>query len=162
MTLGELCSEIVVVVAPDTDGPDLPEEVVAPVLVIRDPEPYGGPLVGLAAALTEADTPLALVVGADMPDLVPEVLVELILTASEEGTTASALAEGDGFRPLPCVVRTARAEDLSRALLERGEGSLRGLLEASDVKVVAEESWRALDPGGATLRDIDRPEDLDA
>jgi hypothetical protein len=36
------------------------------------------------------------------------------------------------------------------------------LLEAMRLEVVDEPTWRALDPGGVTLRDVDEPDDLDA
>jgi len=35
------------------------------------------------------------------------------------------------------------------------------LLDALRVAAIDEPTWRALDPDGVTLHDIDRPEDLD-
>jgi molybdopterin-guanine dinucleotide biosynthesis protein A len=41
-----------------------------------------------------------------------------------------------------------------------GERRLRSLFERLPTEVLDESEWRPLDPGGATLRDVDRPEDL--
>lgn len=147
------------VVAPGADPPETPREVVAPVRVVWDAEPHAGPLAGLAAGLAETDTPLALLAGGDMPGLVPEVLVELILTASEEGVEAAVVTVGGEARPLPCVVRTETLGTAER-LLARGERSLRELLASLETRGIPEERWRLLDPAGATLRDVDTAADL--
>lgn len=160
--LAELCTEILVMVSPESGPLDLPGEIIAPVRVVEDAEPYAGPLAGLATGLAETDTPLALATGGDMPGLSPEVLVELVLAASEEGVRASALAVGEDVRPLPCALRTQQAFAWAHELLVNGERSLRALLAALDARVIYEEAWRALDPETGTLRDIDRPEDLEA
>lgn len=159
--LAELCTEILVVVSPESGPLDLPGEIIAPVRVIEDAEPYAGPLAGVAAGLNEADTPLALVVGGDMPGLVPAVLVELVLVVSEEGVAVSALAADEGMRPLPCAVRV-QALSAVRRLLAEGERSLKSLLGVLNARAIPEEVWRRLDPTGGTLRDVDRPEDLEA
>ncbi|MGQ0671222.1 MAG: molybdenum cofactor guanylyltransferase [Actinomycetota bacterium] len=159
--LAELCTEILVVVSPESGPPDLPGEIITPVRVIEDAEPYAGPLAGLAAGLNEADTALGLVVGGDMPGLVPAVLVELILVVSEEGVVASALAVDEGVRPLPFALRV-QALSAVQWLLSEGERSLKSFLGALDARAIPEETWRRLDPTGGTLRDVDRPEDLQA
>ncbi len=160
MALAEVCTEILVAVAPETDLPDVPGDVLPPVRAIPDPEPYAGPLAGLASALAEVDTPLAVVVGGDMPGLSPVVLIELILVVSEEGVDAAALAEGDGFRPLPCAIR-ARSLPVARRLLRDGERRLRTFLATVATRTIPEGRWRVLDPEAGSLRDIDTPEDLD-
>ena len=53
--------------------------------------------------------PVALVVGGDMPDLQTSVLFELLRVAGDAPIDAVALADGDGFSPLPCVLRCAPA-----------------------------------------------------
>lgn len=147
-------------VSPESGPPDLPGEIIAPVRVVQDAEPYAGPLAGLAAGLNEADTPLALVVGGDMPGLAPAVLVELVLVVSEEGVAASAIAADEGLRPLPCALRVQALSAVQRLLAE-GERSLRSLLDALGARAIPGETWRRLDPTGGTLRDVDVPSDLD-
>jgi molybdopterin-guanine dinucleotide biosynthesis protein A len=61
---------------------------------------------------------------------------------------------------MPMAVRASRAETVARDLLASGERRLRALPEHLRAAVVPATEWRALDPDGATLRDIDRPADL--
>ena len=60
-----IAADVVVVRPPDV-GDDL-----AGVRVVHDPEPFGGPLIGVLAGLEAAREPIALVVGGDMPRLSP-------------------------------------------------------------------------------------------
>jgi len=152
-------SEVVVVVAPDDDRP-LPAARV-PVRRTIDPEPFGGPLVGLRSGLEIAAEPLAVVVGGDMPSMEPDVLRALVraLEAST-GHDAVALSSRGRLVPLPAALRTGAATDATRRLVGGGERRLRTLFDHLRTRVLAEEEWRPLDPEGATLRDVDRPEDL--
>ena len=164
--LGACCEEVLVVVAPGRDPADpvidpaaMAGLVRGAVRVVRDPAEGGGPLVGVRTGLEVASTDAALVVGGDMPDLMPAVLDDLLERLSIGHGAAVALDDGAGIRPLPAAVRTAPALDAARELLARGEGSLRALLGALDVIAVDREIWAPLDPEGATLRDVDVPAD---
>jgi molybdenum cofactor guanylyltransferase len=129
---------------------------------VADPRPYEGPLAGLAAGLGALgiETDRALVIGGDMPTLVPEVLGRLLL---ELGThEAAVLADDDGPRPLPMAVRPEPARNATGRLLARGERRLRALFAELDVAVVPSDEWRRDDPDAATLRDVDTPGDLPA
>jgi len=53
------------------------------------------------------------------------------------------------------------AQAWATGLVREGERSLRALIAALNVELISEEEWRALDPDALSLRDIDRPEDLD-
>lgn len=156
--VAKVCREVVVVVAPGAPEPEAP--VGARVRVARDPEEGRGPLAGLAAALGEVRTELALVAGGDMPELSAVVLAEMLRVARESPVDAVALQEGEAFRPLPAVVRAGPARETAAGLLRRGEGSLVSLLGAVRLAVIDEPTWHRLDPAGATLLDVDRPEDL--
>jgi molybdenum cofactor guanylyltransferase len=127
-----------------------------------DPEPFGGPLVGLLAGLEAAREPVAVVVGGDMPTLAPDVLRLLIraLTAREGSRDAAVLVQRGDARPLPCAVRNGTATLAARRLLGDGERSLRALIRSINALSVAEADWRPLDPTAATLLDIDVPGDL--
>ena len=46
-------------------------------------------------------------------------------------------------------------------LLAAGDRSLRALVARLELELIEETEWRPLDPDGASLRDIDRPEDLE-
>jgi molybdopterin-guanine dinucleotide biosynthesis protein A len=153
--LQQTCDEIIVVVAADAPDPDLPT-----VRVARDTTESEGPLAGLLAGLGSASCERALVVGGDMPELVRSVLSAMLdrLDATDAG--AVALHDGDLLRPLPCAVRTDRADAVAQDLFDAGERSLRALLRALDVDAIDEATWAALDPDRRTLLDVDEPGDL--
>jgi molybdopterin-guanine dinucleotide biosynthesis protein A len=158
LRLGEVCTAVVVVIAPDAPQPTMP--VGANARVVRDARQAEGPLAGLLNGLGIATTDLALVTGGDMPDLSTAVLLEMIHVADETACDAVSLHDGDRFRPLPSVVRVAPAADAARALLRTDERSLRSLLKALRSAVIDEPTWTGLDPSRGTLHDIDEPEDM--
>lgn len=151
---------MIVVLAPGGALPPMPPGV--PVRSAHDAVEADGPLAGVLAGLLTADTELAIVAGGDMPTLVTSVLLELLRVGLEAPVDAVALQEGDGFRPLPLVLRVAPAAATARALLHDGERRLRALPEALRMAVIDEPTWRTLDPAGSTLADVDVPEDLAA
>jgi len=153
---------LVLVISPNEPSPALPVDLGRAVTLTRDRLAYAGPLAGLLTGLEAAlDSELAVVVGADMPSLEPAVL-RLLLRAAEGGPDAWTLEGPDPaiVGPLPLAGRTTALTAAACALLERGERSLRGLVLATGAGRVLAAEWRALDPAGLTLRDIDRPEDL--
>jgi molybdopterin-guanine dinucleotide biosynthesis protein A len=157
--LSRVARDVCLVVSAHDPFPELPEDVT--VSYVRDEVAFEGPLRAVARGLAFVDSTWAVVVGGDMPSLEPSVLSALLRFASEEGASASALAEGDRFRPLPCVLETSRALPVANELLEAGERSLLSLLERLGVEVLPEEAWLRLDPERRTLFDVDEPSDLD-
>jgi molybdenum cofactor guanylyltransferase len=158
LRLGEVCAEVVVVIAPDAPEATLP--VGANARFVHDEREGEGPLAGLLSGLGAATTELALVAGGDMPDLSTAVLFEMLHVAGEVPVDAVALQDGDRFRPLPCLVRVAPARDAAHALLHADERSLRSLLQTLRTAVIDEATWTALDPSRGTLHDVDEPGDL--
>ena len=159
LRLGEVCSEVIVVLAPDAPEPSMP--IGAAARFARDPTTQGeGPLAGVHAGLLAVGTELTLVTGGDMPDLQTRVLLEMLQVVGEADVEAVALQDGDRFRPLPSVVRTARALEVAHALLHDGHRALRDLLDALRLAVIDEPTWHALDPERRTLFDVDTPPDL--
>ena len=150
--------EVIVVAAPGAELP-LPEGLGSRVRVVHDPEPFGGPLVGLAAALSAAETPVALVGGGDMPRMVPAVLHRLAVTAGPK-RRAVVLEVPGRVQPLPMALYVRAAQIATAAVLERGGRSLQELLRALEATSVPAPAWLALDPAGATIVDIDRPADF--
>lgn len=153
--------DIVLAIGLDAPVPALPLDLGASVLVERDPEAYGGPLVGLAAALAVLpDDALAIVVAGDMPTLRPPVLRLLAETLRAHPGADVALLEHDVPAPLPAALRVRAAREAARIVLAAGNRSLRSLVESlSGVRVPAAD-WRSLDADAATLRDVDIPADL--
>jgi molybdenum cofactor guanylyltransferase len=155
--LAAVCGEVIVVVSA-TGVPLLPADLGVPIRLCRDRAPDGGPLVGLIAGLQETLASTIVVVGGDMPGLVPAVLTDL-LDRLRAGTDAAALLEGDALRPLPSAM--VRDVALAAALaLPTGRSGIRDLLARLRTERVPEADWKRLDPAGASLLDVDRPEDL--
>jgi len=150
-----VCDEIVVVLPPE-GGPGPP----AGVRVARDAAPGEGPLAGLHAGLAVATRELAVVAGGDMPDMQIAVLDAMLRELQGSGSDAVALLDDGRVRPLPAVVRVAAARDAAGTLLGGGRRRLRELLDALAVRSIDETTWRALDPAGTTLLDVDVQADL--
>jgi molybdenum cofactor guanylyltransferase len=150
-----VATEVVVVGPPDATLA-LPADVVA----AADEHPFEGPLSGLVAGFRALDPAVerVVVVGGDMPTLVPPVLARLVTALDRH--MAAVLADDAGPRPLPMAVRRSVAAPQADDLLAGGERSLRSLLAVLDVQVIAPAIWREDDPAGATLRDVDTPGDL--
>jgi molybdopterin-guanine dinucleotide biosynthesis protein A len=127
---------------------------------IPDAHADAGPLAALAGALAEVRHATVIVVAGDMPDLVPPVLALLAATVDEGGAQAALLAADGRAVPLPAALDVAFAGPAAREVLDAGASSLRALLERLTVAVVDEAAWRALDPDGTTLRDVDEASDL--
>jgi molybdopterin-guanine dinucleotide biosynthesis protein A len=139
---------------------------------VMDDEPFGGPLPALRGALDAARGSLAVVVGGDMPQLVPAVLQAMLDHLAERpaidavllGQPPSAKADAGRARRrplLPLVLRVAAAARAAAAATESGDRSLMGLVDRmADVELPAA-TWLALDPAGNTLLDVDTRADLE-
>ena len=158
LRLGEVCSEVIVVLAPDQPEPPMP--VGSATSFVRDARDGEGPLAGLSRGLDATSTELAFVAGGDMPELSTAVLLEMLRVAGEAPVDAVALQDGERFGPLPCLIRVAPARDAAHALLHGGDRSLRSLLSALRIAVIDEPTWTASDPSRRTLFDVDIPDDL--
>lgn len=159
--VAQVANEILVVVGPG-DERDLPA-VDRPVRRVFDSERGGGPLVGLLVGLEAAAEPIVVVVGGDMPALAPDVLALMArtLTAADHTIGAVVLVARGRTEPMPAVLRTGAASDVVGRLLADGERSLQSLFVRLPTRALEERAWRALDPAGATVRDVDRPSDLE-
>ncbi|HSL76145.1 MAG TPA: molybdenum cofactor guanylyltransferase [Candidatus Limnocylindrales bacterium] len=146
----------IVVVAATRSMPDIASDVD----LVHDERPFEGPLAGLAVGLRAVDPGIerVIVVGGDMPTVVPAVLDRLL--SSLERRQAAVLADEERARALPLALRRSAAAEAAEHLLEHGERRLRALLERLDVEVLAPERWREDDADGETLRDVDVPDDL--
>jgi molybdenum cofactor guanylyltransferase len=157
--VASVATDVLVVCAPDDDRP-LPTAAV-PIRRVADPEAFGGPLVGLRAALEVAGEPIVVVVGGDMPTIQPAVLDLLVRALNARETSGAAVLAARGrLVPLPAALRTGAATDQVGRLVDDGERRLRSLFDRLPTRILEESEWRPLDPAGDTLRDVDRPEDL--
>jgi molybdopterin-guanine dinucleotide biosynthesis protein A len=154
--VAEVCAEVVVAMGPDAKAPLASLNV----RVVREANAFRGPLAGTLTGLHAAATPLALVVGGDMPTLVPSVLRLLLERLATTDANAAILGSAGRRQTLPLALRREPAVARASELLDLGERSLQALVDELGALTVEESEWRELDPGGETLRDIDRPEDL--
>jgi molybdopterin-guanine dinucleotide biosynthesis protein A len=152
-------------------GPARPEGLraaEAPAILVADREPFGGPLAALVdvfnRAIADPVTSLALVVGGDMPLLVPSVLRTMLdRLAADRDLDAVILHVPDAPRRqvLPLAVREHAAATAARAAVEAGDRSLTGLIDRLRTLELPADEWRALDPSGDTLADVDTLVDLE-
>jgi molybdopterin-guanine dinucleotide biosynthesis protein A len=160
--IAPLVDEILVVTRPHGAPPRLPSpaQLGRPIRLVRDPEPYGGPLVALAAGLEATDAAAAIFVGGDMPALRPAVLRALLAELAAGGDVV--LLEGPGpVQTMPAALRVATAREAARVALAGGSRALRACYDRLRLVMIPESAWRALDPDAATLRDVDTPADLE-
>jgi molybdopterin-guanine dinucleotide biosynthesis protein A len=156
-SLAPLCAEILVSVPFCGETPSTPADVST--VSVRDQRPDEGPLIGLWTTLREASEPIALVVAGDMPFMRTAVLALVVEALENSEASVACLADAEAPRPLPCAFRVGEREKL-QGLIAAGERRLRALISEFPLVVVPQERWRALDPAGGSLRDIDRPVDL--
>jgi molybdopterin-guanine dinucleotide biosynthesis protein A len=180
--VAQVADRIVVVIAPEAPVPAVPVSLAHRVVFARDAVAHVGPLAGLAAGLTAGPvalpptpstppaTDVVIVVGGDMPSLVPAVLRLLAETLAAapslvaltiEAPGRARLPMAPGRAPLPMAIRPAAARSAIAAILASGgRRSLLALLESVPSSTLSSDAWRALDPAGVTLMDVDTPADL--
>jgi molybdopterin-guanine dinucleotide biosynthesis protein A len=130
------------------------------VRLIHDPSPFEGPLVGLAAGLDGAREATVFVTAGDVPVLVPEVAKLLLHALDDPAVEIAVLGDGDSPQPFPMAMRRDVARATTARLVASGERRLFPLIDALQCTVIDEPAWRALDPEGRSMRDIDTPADL--
>jgi molybdopterin-guanine dinucleotide biosynthesis protein A len=155
--VASVVGEVLVVVAPGSSAP-----IPAGARRINDARAFEGPLAGVDAGLAGTDAEIVLVVGGDMPSLVPAVLRRLIDALADPTVDAAVLEAGGRHRPLPMGLRRGPAVAITATLLASDERRLRALRDGLALAVIRDVVWQVDDPAGATLRDIDRPDDLGA
>ena len=120
-----------------------------------------GVTAGATAGRDDGWDGVVLVVGGDMPTLVPAVLrIMAERLAADPSLAVMTLAASDPA-PLPMALRPDAARAAIDAILASGgRRSLLALVDAVPSATLPADDWRALDPPGATLRDVDAPDDL--
>ena len=152
----------VIVVGRATSNPEVRQ--------VRDAEPFGGPLAGLASALEHAGGSSAIVVGGDMPRLSPAVLRTMLARLdADPSTEAVVLAQPPHDTPgnvrrlqtLPLALLVVPARAAARAALAAGDRALARLLDRLATAEIAAAEWLRLDPEANTLLDVDTTADLE-
>ena len=152
VALGGLVDETILVVNDDrlagTPGARL----------VRDPEPHGGVLPALAAALEAASNPVGVVVACDMPFLNAALLRWLCDEASDWDVVIPVV---DGhLEPMHAVYRRDRCLLEIEASLARGDRRMISFHAGLRVRRVEEDELRRLDPALRSSFNINTPADL--
>lgn len=171
-----LLSRTIAAVAPIADivivaGPELPDgrqSGPVPATLVRDREPFEGPLAALADVLErgipDPVTSLAIVVGGDMPRLVPAVLRAMLDRLAEDPELEAVILEAPESprrQVLPLALREHPAAQAARTALDAGDRSLKAFLDRMRTIELPAAAWQAHDPRGETLADVDTSADLD-
>lgn len=145
--LGEFCASVHVSVGQGQDR----SEGYAAMATIVDHQPGLGPAGGLVSAWKAVPDAAWLLVAVDMPLLDRATLAAL--TAGRSATRlATAFRHPDGVLEPLCTIWEPAARVLLERRLERGDASLRRLLESGRVRVLTP-------PSPEALSSVDRPED---
>ncbi len=162
-TVGREANRVIVVAAQGQPLPPLGESVE----VIRDREPFAGPVSAIEQGLERADGDprIAVLVAGDLPALEPAIL-RLVLAAAREPGIRWAVPVVAGH---PQVLASAISTDLKAAFAAAraaGQASVRGVLaelagtEPAAVRWITEPELIAVDPTLESFADVDTPEDL--
>lgn len=154
----ELSDDVVVLTARDSAS-DVGATVAR---YVADNDEFPGPLVAVARSLATTRHDVVLIVGGDMP-LVPLRVLEMIaaqLVSSD--APVCGLAVDGVIQQLPLGIRRGAVLAHLESQVAAGERRLGALARLDDALAIAEPAWRALDPSGDSLRDIDTAEDLAA
>jgi molybdopterin-guanine dinucleotide biosynthesis protein A len=166
-----------IVVAAGASPAELPTADVR-LAIVHDPDPFEGPLAALANVLATAVDPdpvrdLAIVVGGDMPGLVPDVLRSMLDRLANDPAVDAVLlqrpnAAGAGAREgvsrravLPLGLRVAAARTAAIAAIAAGDRSLQALVDRLSHAQLPASEWLAMDPDASTLLDVDTLADLE-
>ena len=125
--------------------------------VVSDRLEARGPLVGIQAALAEAQHDRVLVVACDMPWLSAELLRAMV----QEGRGDVVIPRTEhGWEPLHAVYDKSCLPAIEAAL-HRGVGPVASFFDAVQVDAWTPERCRIHDPLGRSFRNVNRPEDLE-
>jgi len=125
--------------------------------VVADYDPPCGPLGGIAAGLQAMDSELAIVVACDMPFLNVSLLRWLIDQA--EGYDAVVPQTGDEYEPLHAIYRRTCYNPIARRI-EQGDRRVISFFADVRLRPIKEAAWRAIDPAGRSLVNLNTPGDL--
>jgi molybdopterin-guanine dinucleotide biosynthesis protein A len=124
-----------------------------------DAVPGLGPIAGLASGLASARGEYALTVGCDLPFLKVEVL-ELLFQLCEGYDAAVPVRSNGILETLHAVYHVRRMGEACERAMRRGDGRIRSPLAWLQVRQVAEDILRPLDPLLLTFFNINTKEDL--
>ena len=155
--VGGATAPVVVVAALDQTLPELAGSV----RVVRDRHPGRGPLEGLLAGLTAVSdhATTAFVIGCDAPLLVPAFIGRMLALLGEHDIAVPYV--DDRYHPLAATYRTRITPHIER-LLAADRRRMTDLFEHLSTRQVTADELRDADPTLASLRNVNRPAELQA
>jgi molybdenum cofactor guanylyltransferase len=144
---GLLASEVIVVGRSDQQG-----------ITVRDSMEDQGPLMGFAAGISASRSELNLLIACDMPLIKAAVLQRLLDDIGEHDDACVAVV--DGRESVLCGVYRKRPfiMDKIHALLDSGQRSMMGFIDAIQTKRVDAAVFRDIDPDLESFISVDTPE----
>lgn len=124
---------------------------------VKDVLPEQSPLVGIYSSLLAIQTERALVMGCDMPFVVPK--VTSILLAASEGVDIAVPRVGGYYEPLLAVYGTS-CVPVIRAALAEGCFRITAAYSSLRVREVSESALRAADPELVSFTNLNTPKHL--
>ncbi len=124
---------------------------------VADVLPERNALVGIYSALLALKTPLCLVVGCDMPFVVPELARALVSRCA--GFDIVVPRVGDYYEPLLAAYRPSCIPVIEEALAE-GSFRITSLYARLRVREVPEDALRAIDPDLVSFTNLNTPKHL--
>lgn len=151
--LSRLCSDLVVVAAPEQELPSLP------VTMVHDDVAYQGPVGGILYGLRAAQSELCFVTSCDAPFLNLELIAFLVAQMGDYDVVVPYWQER--LQPLHAVYRRSVAP-LLQEQLERGELRPIFLYKKVRTREVSPEEIRRVDPEGLSFRNLNSPDEYQA
>ena len=146
-----------------TRADDRALDALSGVRLVIDRRRDAGPLAGMEAAALEASHPIVLVVAVDMPWVAPAAACgpDRMCWIATPGLDAVAVATDRGPQPLLAAYRRDALARATRDLLDAGEHRATRILESLRVEVLPPSTWRAFDPSGRSVLNLNSPADLE-
>ena len=147
-----LFAQIIVVAAPG-------QEIAIPELtIIRDDQPYQGPVGGIYYGLRASERPIAFVTSCDAPFLNLSLIAHLLAQIPDYDVVVPFWE--DRFQPLHAVYRTSVLPKLEEQL-ERKELRPIFLFDKVRTRKVLEDEMREFDPNGLSFLNMNTPQDYE-
>jgi molybdenum cofactor guanylyltransferase len=148
---------ILIVAAPESADPLAGKLArISAVRVLRDEQPFEGPLLALARALDTMETAVAFACGCDAPFIQVKLACDLV--AKLDSYDAAIPIVNGRPQPLCAAYRTTAAAAL-RAMLAQGQRRLTAFTDEPNVHRVSESELRAIDPELRSFVNVNTPAD---
>ena len=126
--------------------------------VAKDAGRSGGPLFGIATALSQSRTPRCLILACDLPYLRAKWLRWFVNRAMQSSAQVVVPMTAGGLEPLAAIYRD-ECTSVAKQVLDRGARSAIALLDELEVERVPESEWRAVGFSATVLKNMNTPHD---